>query len=196
MSGGLPVADGCEAVSRTDGARGYARGPQSAGAVSASARRFGTDLRTPVRNGLCPAGAWWAARRWRAGTGLRIAVSAADAEPAASPKAYPVDLFYVGGQPAEGLLAAFPSLAPEALDGELESMRKSGVTLIRREPDRALLQEVEGYDAVFVDVSCAPGLAPASRDAVDSVTLNVAGGPEHVCFGGWPSLDGTGTGPL
>ena len=110
-----------------------------------------------------------------------------------SRKAYPVDLFYAGGRPAEGLIAAFPVLTPEALDGELEAMRKSGVTLIRREPDKALFQEVEGYDAVFVDVSCAPGLAPASRDAVDSVTLNVAGGPEHVCFGGWPSPDGTGT---
>ena len=110
-----------------------------------------------------------------------------------SRKAYPVDLFYAGGRPAEGLIAAFPALTPEALDGELEAMRKSGVTLIRREPDKALFQEVEGYDAVFVDVSCAPGLAPASRDAVDSVTLNVAGGPEHVCFGGWPSPDGTGT---
>ena len=110
-----------------------------------------------------------------------------------SRKAYPVDLFYAGGRPAEGLIAAFPALTPEALDGELESMRKSGVTLIRREPDKALFQEVEGYDAVFVDVSCAPGLAPASRDAVDSVTLHVAGGPEHVCFGGWPSPDGTGT---
>ena len=92
-----------------------------------------------------------------------------------SRKAYPVDLFYAGGRPAEGLIAAFPALTPEALDGELEAMRKSGVTLIRREPDKALFQEVEGYDAVFVDVSCAPGLAPASRDAVDSVTLNVAG---------------------
>lgn len=108
-----------------------------------------------------------------------------------SRKAYPVDLFYAGGRPAEGLIAAFPVLTPEALDGELEAMRKSGVTLIRRDPDQALFQEVEGYDAVFVDVSCAPGLAPASRDAVDSVTLNVAGGPEHVCFGGWPSPDGT-----
>lgn len=104
-----------------------------------------------------------------------------------SRKAYPVDLFYAGGRPAEGLIAAFPALTPEALDGELEAMRKSGVTLTRGEPDQALFQEVEGYDAVFVDVSCAPGLAPASRDAVDSVTLNVAGGPEHVCFGGWPS---------
>jgi len=101
-----------------------------------------------------------------------------------SRKAYPVDLFYAGGRPAEGLIAAFPVLTPEALDGELEAMQKSGVTLIRRDPDQALFQEVEGYDAVFVDVSCAPGLAPASRDAVDSVTLNVAGGPEHVCFGG------------
>lgn len=110
-----------------------------------------------------------------------------------SRKAYPVDLFYAGGRPAEGLIAAFPALTPEALDGELEAMRKSGVTLTRREPDQALFQEVEGYDAVFVDVSCAPGLAPASRDAVDSVTLNVAGGPEHVCFGGWPSPGWDGT---
>lgn len=77
-----------------------------------------------------------------------------------SRKAYPVDLFYAGGRPAEGLIAAFPALTPEALDGELEAMRKSGVTLIRREPDKALFQEVEGYDAVFVDVSCAPGLGP------------------------------------
>ena len=40
----------------------------------------------PVRNGLCPAGAWRAARRWRAGTGLCVAVRSADAESAASPK--------------------------------------------------------------------------------------------------------------
>lgn len=46
-----------------------------------------------------------------------------------SRKAYPVDLFYAGGRPAEGLIAAFPALTPEALDGELEAMRKSGVTL-------------------------------------------------------------------
>ena len=44
------------------------------------------------------------------------------------------------------------------MDGELEAMRKSA-TLIRREPD-ALFRKVEGYDAVFVDVSCALGLAP------------------------------------
>ncbi|MFQ8888903.1 MAG: hypothetical protein ACLR7Z_11795 [Bilophila wadsworthia] len=49
-----------------------------------------------------------------------------------SRKAYPVDLFYAGGRPAEGLIAAFPALTPEALDGELEAMRKSGVTLTRR----------------------------------------------------------------
>ena len=53
-----------------------------------------------------------------------------------SRKAYPVDLFYAGGRPAEGLIAAFPVLTPEALDGELEAMRKSGVTLIRRDPDK------------------------------------------------------------
>ena len=71
-------------------------------------------------------------------------------------------------------------------------MRKSGVTLTRREPDKALFQEVEGYNAVFVDVSCAPGLAPASRDAVDSVTLNVAGGAGQVGVwgGGLPGFKG------
>ena len=52
-----------------------------------------------------------------------------------SRKAYPVDLFYAGGRPAEGLIAAFPALTPEALDGELEAMRKSGVTA---DPPRAL----------------------------------------------------------
>ena len=51
-----------------------------------TSRRSGADLRTPVRNGLCPAGAWRAARRWRTGTGLCVAVRSADAEPAASPK--------------------------------------------------------------------------------------------------------------
>lgn len=107
-----------------------------------------------------------------------------------SRKAYPVELFYSGGHPGEALLAAFAALPPEALDGELEAMRKSGVTLIRRELDAALFEEAQAYDAVFVDVSSAPGLAPASRDAVDSVTLNAAGGSERVCFGGWPSEDG------
>lgn len=68
-----------------------------------------------------------------------------------SRKAYPVDLFYAGGRPAEGLIAAFPALTPEALDGELEAMRRSGVTLTA-ESLTNLFQEVEGCDAVFVDV--------------------------------------------
>lgn len=92
-----------------------------------------------------------------------------------SRKAYPVDLFYAGGRPAEGLIAAFPALTPEALDGELEAMRKSGVTLTRREPDKSLFQEVEAITPFLWMFPVPPAWAPASRDAVDSVTLNGCG---------------------
>ncbi len=102
-----------------------------------------------------------------------------------SRKAYPVTLLYAGERPGDGLLGAFAALSPDMLETELESMRRSGVAFERREPDPALLL-AEGYDAVFVDVSRAPALAPASRSDVDAVTLNAAGGSERVCFGGWP----------
>ncbi len=105
-----------------------------------------------------------------------------------SRKAYPVTLFHAGERPGAALLAAFPKLTPEALETELEAMRRGGVTFVRGEADPALLQaplQDDAYNAVFVDVSCAPVLAPASRSAVDAVTLNAVGGASRICFGGW-----------
>ncbi len=106
-----------------------------------------------------------------------------------SRKAYPVELFYEDERPGAGLLAAFPLLTPEALESELDALRRGGVTFTRRVPDEALLREAEERDAVFVDLSRASGLAPAA-DAVDAVTLNLAAGPERVCYGGRPAPDG------
>ncbi|WP_300746731.1 pyridine nucleotide-disulfide oxidoreductase/dicluster-binding protein [uncultured Bilophila sp.] len=104
-----------------------------------------------------------------------------------SRKGYPVELFYEGEKPGSGLLDAFKTLSLEVLEAELEVLRRGGVTLTRRRLEASLLEEAA--DARFVDVSCAPALAPA-RELIDPVTLLEAGTSPSVCFGGWPAPDG------
>ncbi len=120
------------------------------------------------------------------GDGLAAFVAAWDL----TRKGYPVTIFHAGEKPGELMLSLFMDSSPygaeavsSAFYSELELMFKGPLTCERRELNRGLLEELcRSSDAVLIDASSAPSLAP-EREAVDPLTLTNDGG--NICFCGW-----------
>lgn len=121
-----------------------------------------------------------------AGDGLAAFVAAWDL----ARKGYPVTMFHAGECPGGEMLSLLGEHSPygrdrvaAAFDEELTLMRKGPLTFSRRALDEDLLKEARGsFDAVLVDASAAPGLAP-ERESVDALTLTNDEG--KTCFCGW-----------